>query len=210
MDSQTERKWRQLRITCILLVCMEQHDYQHKTDEELAEYTLTNQAGFALIVERYEAKLRRYIHRITKVSKEDCDDILQEIFIKVYRNLAGFDTTLLFSSWIYRIAHNHVRSHFRKKQARPTSIPIEPDLLENMASDEDLHKSIDSKITKEHLGNALLQLDEKYRAVLILKFLEEKDYKEISDILQKPTGTIGIRISRAKKQLRTILEKERI
>ncbi|PIT86317.1 MAG: hypothetical protein COU33_03830 [Candidatus Magasanikbacteria bacterium CG10_big_fil_rev_8_21_14_0_10_43_6] len=180
------------------------------TDEELAVLTISNQALFGILIERYEGKLRRYIHRITSVTKEDCDDILQEIFINVYKNLAGFDTSLSFSSWIYRIAHNHVRSQFRKKQARPQSIIIDADILENMASDEDLHSTLDKAFAKETLERALAQLDEKYRTVLVLKFLEEKEYKEISDILQKPSGTIGTLINRAKKKLRAILEKESV
>ena len=187
-----------------------QRDYRDTTDEQLAALTLNDQALFAILVERYEQKLRRYVHRITNVSKEDCDDILQEVFIKVYRNLAGFDPSLSFSSWIYRIVHNHVRSQFRKKQARPQSVAIDNDMLENMAGDEDLQRILDKTLDKEILEKALAKLDEKYRTVLILKFLEEKDYKEISDILQKPSGTIGTRINSAKKKLRTILEKERI
>jgi RNA polymerase sigma-70 factor, ECF subfamily len=182
--------------------------YTEKTDEELVRMTLSNQALFAILVERYEDKLRRYIHRITNVTKEDCDDILQEVFINVYKNLAGFDTSLSFSSWIYRITHNYVRSQFRKKQARPQSIEIAAEILENISSDEDLYKIFETQLTKEIIRDALTKLDEKYKTVLILKFLEEKDYKEISDIIQKPIGTVGTLINRAKKKLKIILEKD--
>ncbi|PIU78076.1 MAG: hypothetical protein COS72_03485, partial [Candidatus Moranbacteria bacterium CG06_land_8_20_14_3_00_43_56] len=96
-----------------------------KTDEELVALTLKNQDFFSCIVERYEAKLTRYIRRISAATQEDAEDLLQEIFVKVYRNLYGFDPSLKFSSWIYRIAHNQVISQWRKTKSRPQVLKFE-------------------------------------------------------------------------------------
>ncbi len=157
-----------------------------KTDEELVALTLENQDLFACLVDRYSAKLTRYIMRISASTREDAEDLLQEIFVKAYRNLNDFDQSLKFSSWIYRIAHNQVISQWRKMAARPQVIKFEADedFLKFIASDVDLSADTERKFAAEEVRDLLEELDGKYREVLVLKFLEGKDYKEISDILQ--------------------------
>lgn len=179
-----------------------------QTDEELVALTLQDQAFFGLLIDRYEAKIRRYIYRISSIPSVEIDDALQEVFINVYKNLNGFDQSLSFSSWIYRISHNYVRSHFRKKKARPQTVTLEPSHYEELPSSFALDLELDKKRDKETLLRAIYQLDEKYKTVLVLKYLEELEYTEIADILQKPVSTVGTLISRAKKKLKTLLEKE--
>jgi RNA polymerase sigma-70 factor, ECF subfamily len=174
-----------------------------KTDEELVALTLKNQDYYACLVSRYETKIMRYILRISSFSKEDAEDVLQEVFIKVYRNLNDFDQNLKFSSWIYRIAHNEVISHYRKMKSRPTLVITEADeWLKTIAGNDDLEKDLDRKLTTEEIKNVLSRMDIKYREVLALRYLEEKDYREISDILEKPMGTVATLINRAKKQFK--------
>ncbi len=179
---------------------------EKKTDEELVALTLANQDFFGCLVERYEPKLMRYIRRISGVTQEDAEDLLQEIFLKVYRNLRDFDPNLKFSSWIYRIAHNQVISGWRKTKSRPQVIKFEADddFLKFVSTEEDLAGDVEKRFTGEEVRNIVNQLDEKYREVLVLKFLEGKDYQEISDILQKPLGTVATLINRAKKQFRKV------
>ena len=85
-----------------------------KTDAELVELALENQAYFSDIVYRYQTKLTYYIRRLSNFPDEEIEDILQDVFIKVYKNLNDFDQSLKFSSWIYRITHNEVISKYRK------------------------------------------------------------------------------------------------
>jgi RNA polymerase sigma-70 factor (ECF subfamily) len=172
----------------------------NKTDEELVELALKNQGNFVFLIKRYEEKLKRYIRRITNVNEFDVEDILQEIFIKVYKNLNSFDKKLKFSSWIYRIAHNHIISEARKRKARAEIFPGEDNdnILKNIESEIKIENEIDHDFLKKNINNILNNLDVKYREVLILKYLEEKDYKEISDILKKPMGTIATLLNRAK------------
>jgi len=183
-----------------------------KTDEELVALTLKNQDFFSCIVERYEAKLTRYIRRISAATQEDAEDLLQEIFVKVYRNLYGFDPSLKFSSWIYRIVHNQVISQWRKTKSRPQVLKFEADedFLKFIAADEDLAGNIERKFTGEEVRDVISRLDGKYKEVLVLKFLEEKDYKEISDILRKPLGTVATLINRAKKQFAKVVKEKEI
>lgn len=178
---------------------------EETTDRELVDLTLEDSANFVHLMKRYEGKLLRYIHRITSVPHEEAEDILQDVFIKAYQNLHGFDRKLSFSSWIYRIAHNHVISTFRKKKARPQQVDIEEKTLMNFASDLDIIRDVDRALQAEQLRKALASMDVKYREVLVLKFLEEKSYDEIADILKKPKGTVGTLINRAKKQCKKAL-----
>jgi len=133
---------------------------------------------------------------------------LQDVFLSAYKNLNDFDQDLKFSSWIYRIAHNKVISHFRKVTARPKTMTYEGDsqLLNILASEEDIAKSMEKRHDAAEVRDVLDELDEKYREALVLKFLEEKDYKEISDILEKPMGTVATLINRAKKQFKEKVE----
>ncbi len=186
---------------------MQENDtIKKKLDKELVSLTLKNQDFFVYIMERYQEKLFYYIRKISNLDKEDIEDLLQEIFIKAYQNLNAFDPNMKFSSWIYRIAHNQTIDHFRKTKSRPQIAFLEQDIkeeiLNNVKSDFDIKKEIEKKETKREVLDILNNLDDKYKEVLMLKFIEEKDYKEISDILKKPIGTVSTLINRAKKQFK--------
>jgi len=191
---------------------MEKRDCLDKKDIELVQLSLENQDYFLCIVKKYEIPLMRYIRRITNINFEDAEDLLQEVFIKVYTNLNGFDPNLKFSSWIYRIAHNEVISNFRKLKVRPEKInsEINENVLEKIKSELNIEKEIDQKILKVKLNQLINQLNIKYKEVIILKYLENKSYEEISDIIKKPTNTVGTLINRAKKQLNNIIKKQNI
>ena len=191
---------------------MEEKECLDRKDAELVKLSLENSDYFLCIVKKYEDSLMRYVRRITNINFEDAEDLLQEIFIKVYTNLNGFDSKLKFSSWIYRIAHNEVISNFRKLKVRPEKISLEinEDVLEKIKSDLNTEKEFDQKILKNKLMNIVNQLDLKYKEVIILKYLENKTYEEISDIIKKPTNTVGTLINRAKKQLNNIIKNENI
>jgi RNA polymerase sigma-70 factor (ECF subfamily) len=188
---------------------LKNQEIEQKTDQELVQMTLENQGDFLYIMNRYQSKLLAYILRISNVSYEEAEDILQDVFIKIYKNLNGYDHNLKFSSWIYRITHNEVISNFRKKQARPQSYEseINEEILDRITTDFDIEHEVNIKYLREIINKALVNLDEKYREVLILRFFEEKDYNEISDILKKPIGTISTLISRAKKYFKEELKK---
>lgn len=178
------------------------------TDEEAVEQARKNKDAFALLVERYAGRLGRYLERLGVFSADDRDDLLQNIFIKVYRNLNEFDTGLSFSSWIYRIAHNEAVSFFRSRRPERGNIRLEekPELLELLHDESDTAGQAEARINAEHVAHALAELDPKYRDALVLRVFEERDYAAISDILQIPMGSVATLIHRAKKQLREKLK----
>lgn len=186
-------------------------DYEKLSDEELVKLTLKDKEVFLYLIKRYQSKLIAYIRRISGLRLEDAEDLLQEVFIKIYQNINNFDTDLKFSSWVYRIAHNEVIDNYRRKQSRPNEILWDQENFANLlAADTDIAKDVDIEFLRKNINKVLTKLDIKYREVLILKFLEEKDYKEISDILKKPMGTVATLISRAKKQFVKIIKEEKI
>jgi RNA polymerase sigma-70 factor (ECF subfamily) len=178
------------------------------TDEEAARRSLEDKEQFALLIERFEAPLGRYFERLGVRVREDREDLLQNAFLKAYRNLNSFDPSLAFSSWMYRIAHNEAMSFFRAKRARPQVIlGEEGQLLLTELKDEraDTSAKAEERLTKNELAEGLAKIDAKYRDVLILRFFEERSYADISDILELPVGTVATLIHRAKKALRAAI-----
>jgi RNA polymerase sigma-70 factor (ECF subfamily) len=96
-------------------------------------------------------------------------------------------------------------SFFRSRSVRPEGslVPDGELALEQLSDKIDLEDHADRRLNREGLTKALYQLEPKYRDVLVLRYFEEKEYAEISDILQMPIGSVGTLISRAKKRLRS-------
>lgn len=179
----------------------------HITDEMLASSLRTDARVLGDIIERYEKKLSLYIGRKSSATADDIKDILQNIFIKVYKNIYDFDTTLSFSSWIYRIAHNEMIDWYRKEKRKPRiSLEGNDYILQTIASEVDVADMAIKEETKKHLQKAIELLPEKYQDIVDLRFFEDKSYDEIADILAIPPGTVAIRINRLKKQLQEILK----
>jgi RNA polymerase sigma-70 factor (ECF subfamily) len=174
------------------------------TDEELVERAKKDIQVFSKIVERYEDPLLRYILRLSSFSREEGEEILQEVFIKAWKFLNGFDKHQKFSSWIYRIAHNQTISEFRKAKARGIYQKVEwnEELYSQFPDSEDLPKDFDRSLHSKKIMSVINTLPEKYKSVIILRFLEEKTYDEISDILCIPIGSAATLVNRAKNMLR--------
>jgi len=178
-----------------------QKECQKLSDEDLVRESLKNIEYFACLFERYEQKLLRYILRISYFSQEEADDVLQESFIKIWKNLNKFDSSLKFSSWAYRIVHNTTISEWKKTKShgKDKQIRINEDIFKNLPSKLNLAEQLHKKNNLAEIRKILDSLPKKYSEVLILKFLEDRNYREISDILKKPPGTIATLIHRAKK-----------
>jgi len=172
--------------------------------EQLALSAQKNPEDFALLVERFEKPLLRYIHRLSRVSQEESEDILQEVFLKAWRHLQGFNPELSFGSWIYRICHNEVISRWKKSQSkgREKSVKWNEDLFGNLPDKINLSQEFDREENAKKVRSLMETIPLKYKSALVLFFLEEKSYEEISDILQIPPGTVATNVSRGKKYFR--------
>lgn len=173
-------------------------------DTVIVVRTLENQDAFAVLMERYQEKLGRYIWRLGVARPEDREDILQNVFIAAYRNLRSFNQKLSFSSWIYRIAHNETMSWYRRRTARPEHLAtFEGDEMLSLLSDEGTpaKEAIDRE-RREEVRSALVALPSRYRDPLVLRFYKDKSYEEIADILEKPIGTVATLVRRGKERMR--------
>ena len=184
-------------------------EYLNKSDEGLAELLKTDDGALAEIIDRYQDKLDRYIKRISNLSKEDREDILQEVFLSVYENVNSFDSSFKFSSWIYRITHNKVISLWRKNKSTSQNVSLEENLIlleQSLKEENSILKQLEEKENAKIINKALESLPIKYKEPLVLYFIENKSYEEISDILQMPVSSVGTRIRRAKEKMKKQIE----
>lgn len=175
---------------------------QNLTDEEIVEIVRSkNPEAYSEIVSRYQQKLTRYAAYLTRDTNL-ADDVVQCAFLKAYENLNGFNIERKFSSWIYRIVHNEALNKIKREQ-RLLNIEGFEEIFESKTK---IEKDFEKEEAKEILKQNLDKLNIKYKEPLVLFYLEDKNYEEISDILQLPLGTVGTRINRAKIKLREIYD----
>jgi len=202
-------------VASLLLIIMKNSFDREVLKLEDEEIALLVQKGnsdyFELIISRYEDRIRRYLKKFL-ANRDDVEDVLQNIFIKCFVNINSFYITQKFSPWIYRIAHNEAINLLKKNLSRPFSFDIfeEGLIFTNVKAKEDSEDIAERKILKKHLDEVLKEVSSIYREVLTLYFYEEFSYKDISDILKISTSLVGVRIQRAKKEVKNILDKKGI
>ena len=185
---------------------MQVDDYTQLTDEELARRVQQGDKEiFGALMERYEHKLLRYGRKFLS-EHDDIVDIVQDVFISTYQNIQNFDASQKFSPWVYRIAHNAFVNGLKKHSYNPLLLVDFDTLIAHTAYEDPAPLEREQAEMKKMIDKGLDKLQPKYREVLILHYLEDMPYKEIADILQIPSGTVGIRIKRAKESLKKIYE----
>jgi RNA polymerase sigma-70 factor, ECF subfamily len=169
-----------------------------------------NQNAFEEIVEIYKDKVFRLCYRMLGNTHES-EDAAQETFIRAYVNLNSFNLKLKFSTWLYRIATNLCIDRLRKKKpdyyldaeiAGTEGLTMYSQLPADTVLPE---KEIESMEIQEQIQKEISKLPEKYRAVIVLKYIEELSLNEISEILEMPLGTVKTRIHRGREALRNQL-----
>ena len=173
------------------------------TDEEIARLVQSGKTElFGVLIERYEAKMKRYARRFL-FDYEEAEDLVQEVFLKVYINIQNFKTSKKFSSWLYRIAHNEFINAIKKKGKEPIPFFDSDLLFPHPVSKEDTIEKIDKTELRIMLDKYLNKLKPKYRESIVLYYFEELSYQEIADVLHIPTATVGIRLRRGKKIMKS-------
>lgn len=189
------------------------NDLSKISDENLAKKSVSDLECFAEIVDRFERRLQRYIMRISAVSELEAEEILQEVFLAAWRSLRGFNSALKFSSWIYRIAHNKTISYFRQQRSSTggsKTVSLSDDLFDISFRDDEMNlgAEFDRAVSARKVHEILDLLPFRDKEVLVLRFLEDKSYIEIADILHKPISTVGTLIKRAKQKFREIFKQK--
>lgn len=186
-------------------------DIQELSDNELIKLIKKgNKDFYKEIVRRYQKKLFVYIYHLSR-NREEAEDILQNVFIKVLKNVKSFDVERKFSSWIYRIAHNESVNYIKRKSSKKfislDDISTVKDKLETSSDEESPDEFWFRRELRRDMHVALDKLPQKYREVLVLRYFMNKSYEEMSDILGKPANTIGTLLNRAKDKLSHTMER---
>ena len=175
---------------------------------------LGNNQMFSRLIDNYKNMVYNLAYRMSNNSQE-AEDISQEAFLRAYQSLARFNPSYKFSTWLYQITLNIIRDRFKKKGLNYISLdtPIETDDSEFFHQPADLTNNPEQIIAQQEDARAVQQainsLPLKYREVLVLRYLQDLSYIEISNILKLPQGTVKVRLYRAREQLRKILETSR-
>ncbi len=165
-----------------------------------------NKDAYGEVLNRFEPKIKKYAYRFFR-DKEEVTDMVQDVFIKAYINLQSYNSTMRFNPWIYRIAHNEFVNKIAWKSIRKF-VPIDSDELIPLAisAPEDVMRDALKEDEKRIMEEYLSQLDDKYKTPIILFYYQDLSYEEISDVLQIPPNTVGVRIKRGKDRLKSIIE----
>jgi RNA polymerase sigma-70 factor (ECF subfamily) len=169
-----------------------------------------DEGAFALLVRRYEPKLRAYVGGIVAV-EEEARDLVQETFIRAWRHLGQYDARFRFSTWLFRIAHNIAIDHLRRKRQPTLSLELgEDDEGEGLRLDPaDPRRGPLGELANRELAGALVreieQLPPSYRELVRLRHLVGLSYSEIADLKGLPLGTVKNKLFRAHSVLREAL-----
>jgi RNA polymerase sigma-70 factor (ECF subfamily) len=176
-----------------------------RTDMELIESCLKGyQDAFTELVNRYKNLVYSIILRQTR-DTEEANDLAQDVFLKVYRNLKSYTPAFKFSTWVMRITGNHIIDQHRKKRAE--TVPFEAHMAEGtgMATEASPETQYLKREQTERINKIIADLPEMYRVPVVLYHQEDKSYQEISDIINEPLSKVKNRIFRGRKLLKEML-----
>lgn len=158
----------------------------------------TREAAFTRIIKKYQEKLYWHIRRMV-VEHEDANDVLQNMFIKVWKGLDNFREDSQLYTWLYRIATNESLTYLEKqKKRRSLSIDNEDNFLSNKLQAD---KHFDGNKLEWKLQLAIQKLPEKQRAVFNLRYFEEMPYEEMSRVLETSEGALKASYHHAVKKI---------
>lgn len=180
----------------------------HRSDAQIIAAVLAgDHEAYRHLVERYQDRVFGVLLRLVG-DRDVAEDAAQEAFVKAYLSLPRFRGESAFGTWLVQIAIHAARDRVRRRQRRwerelvdedgSVDVPSPgPDALVNLVRDEDL----------DHMLQALQQLPEEYREVLVLKHLEEWSFEEIAQHAQASVGSLKVRAHRARRLLRQALDR---
>jgi RNA polymerase sigma factor (sigma-70 family) len=178
-----------------------------KEDSSLIQHALSgDQMAFQRLRYKYFSSVFQLINRMIR-SREEVEDLTQEAFIKAFTSLASFNEEYSFSTWLFKIATNNAIDHVRKRKLQTFSInkPLESEESDYSFELPDTEPEPDQELIatqrKKMLDEAMQSLPAKYRQVILMRHVDEKEYQEIAKTLKLPLGTVKAHIFRARELL---------
>ncbi len=177
---------------------------EHYSDKELLEKFKGEAPSYAfnLIVRKYQERLYWYIRRVV-IDHEDANDVLQNVFLKAWKNLHSFREDANLYTWLYRIATNESLT-FLKQKARRQHLSTD-ELQHQLAGTLESDPHYSGEAIQKKLDQAILTLPEKQRIVFTLKYFEEKKYDEMALILNTSVGALKASYHHAVKKIEKYL-----
>ena len=190
-------------------------DYARLEDRELATLAAKGREGaFRELLGRYERPVFSLIYRMVR-DRTLAEDLAQEAFIRAFNAIGSYNTSYKFSNWIFKIANNHTIDHLRKRRIETVSIHGSPHAttpdqvsqtrLDLQSTDEDPHELIEHRELGGQIEEAIGELREEYRTVILLRHVEGYAYDEIAEIMELPLGTVKTYLHRARNELKNKL-----
>ena len=175
--------------------------------ESAEKYVMEVQAGeihkYVHIVEAFQAPLYRYCTRMLG-NRQEAEDAVQDILIRAFEKIEGYEPTGSFSSWLYRIAHYHCLNLLRKRSVqRKFQRWFRQDTITESAE-----QTMTGRLFGEPLASAITSLNAEERSLLILRALEEKSFAEIGEISGKSAGAVKKKYGRLKLKLQKLMEQK--
>jgi RNA polymerase sigma-70 factor (ECF subfamily) len=188
--------------------------YQHRVDASQSSLeddkwvqlaVKGDEKAYAELSNKYQKPLYFHIRKMIRET-DYVEDLVQDIFMKAFKNLKNYKNDYAFSTWLYRIATNHTIDYLRKKKLDTFSINTDSsdeDQAPIQLEDEDTHtdEPMIRRQRKNKVHEAIDQLPEKYRLIILKRHIEEKSYQEISEEMDIPLGTVKAHIFRARELL---------
>lgn len=179
----------------------------HKSDQQLISDLRKGEKpdlAFQNLVEKYQERLYWHIRKIV-IDHDDADDVMQNTFVKVWKNLNSFREESSLFTWLYRIATNESLTFLNSKKKRSV-LPlneVSDYLLENLESDP----YFDGDEIQKSLQKAILELPEKQRLVFNMKYFDNLKYNEMSEVLDTSVGALKASFHHAVKKIEDYLSK---
>ena len=180
------------------------------SDEDLIErFQNGDLYAFDLIVKRYKNQLLNFVYRFLG-NAEEAEDLVQETFLRVYRNRKAYQKVAKFSTWIYTIAGNLAKTELRKRKRRKffSISDLGYNEKDYDISDEAYNpeKDVDGRMKEEIIHREIDELSPKFREVIVLRDVQQLSYEEISQIVNIPLGTVKSRVNRGRLKLQEKLK----
>ncbi|WP_042347320.1 RNA polymerase sigma factor [Bacillus massiliigorillae] len=160
--------------------------------------------AYSHIINKYKNLLYATILRMTN-NQQDAQDLVQEVFIKVYQQLDKYDQKGEFSGWLYRVAINHCMDEFRKKRYKMKRVELDTDAMVNTKHPEVIYLK---KERERQLERLIQTLSEDERIIILLRYVNDLSYNEISNLLSVPISMVRNKLHRAKQKMRNTLQGE--
>ncbi|WPQ63739.1 sigma-70 family RNA polymerase sigma factor [Chitinophaga sancti] len=163
----------------------------------------TREKGFTYIIQKYQERLYWHVRRLV-LDHDDANDVLQNVFVKVWKNLEGFREDAQLYTWLYKIATNECLT-FLEKQKKNTSVSLS-DVETGLSNTLKADSQFDANKLEWKLQRAILGLPEKQRIVFNLRYYDEMPYEEMSRVLDTSEGALKASYHHAVKKIEEFIK----